>query len=88
MTLHDLHEIIYAAFDRYDEHLYSFYFPREVRRGDRPDFQPKEYTALFVMEEPDPFSDQKRYNAARTTLDSLPLIRNFICKKLIFTISY
>ena len=26
-TLDDLHDAIYDAFDRYDEHLYSFYFP-------------------------------------------------------------
>ena len=26
-TLDDLHHVIYEAFDRYDEHLYSFYFP-------------------------------------------------------------
>ena len=26
-TLDDLHEAIFDAFDRYDEHLYSFYFP-------------------------------------------------------------
>jgi hypothetical protein len=25
--LDDLHQVIYEAFDRYDEHLYSFYFP-------------------------------------------------------------
>jgi hypothetical protein len=27
-TLDDLHEAIYQSFDRYDEHLYSFYFPK------------------------------------------------------------
>ena len=26
-TLHDLHDIIFDAFERYDEHLYSFYLP-------------------------------------------------------------
>jgi len=26
-TLHDLHEVIYEAFDREEEHLYSFFFP-------------------------------------------------------------
>jgi hypothetical protein len=31
-TLDDLHEVIFVAFDRYDEHLYCFYFPK-ARRG-------------------------------------------------------
>ena len=26
-TLEDLHEAIFMAFERYDAHLYSFYFP-------------------------------------------------------------
>jgi hypothetical protein len=32
-TFDDLHEEIYDAFDRYDEHLYSFYFLRPGVRG-------------------------------------------------------
>ena len=32
-TLEDLHEIIYSAFDRYDEHLYSFYLTRKQSRS-------------------------------------------------------
>jgi len=32
-TLDDLHEAIYEAFDREEEHLYSFYFPAPGARG-------------------------------------------------------
>jgi hypothetical protein len=31
-TLERLHEEIFRAFDRYDDHLYSFYFPKVPRR--------------------------------------------------------
>ena len=31
-TLDDLHEAIFAAFDRFDAHLYAFYFPKAPRR--------------------------------------------------------
>ena len=72
-TLHDLHETIYEAFDRYDEHLYSFYFPREPTRRDRFDFKPKEYSSPIMLEEADPFAEEKPFNAAKTKLDSLHL---------------
>ena len=32
-TLEKLHETIFEAFDRYDPHLYSFYFPKSGGRG-------------------------------------------------------
>lgn len=32
-SLDDLHAVIFDAFDRYDEHLYSFYFPRPGAKG-------------------------------------------------------
>ncbi len=32
-TLDDLHEAIFEAFDREEEHLYSFYFPPPGSRG-------------------------------------------------------
>jgi len=72
-SLHDLHETIYEAFDRYDEHLYSFYFPRAVARRDRLDFKPKEYSSPIMLKEPDPFAEEKPFDAAKTKLDSLHL---------------
>ena len=32
-TLHDLHDIIYEAFDREEEHLYSFYIPSPFNKS-------------------------------------------------------
>ena len=72
-TLDDLHEAIYKSFDRYDEHLYSFYFPKAATGRERIPFQEKEYTSPITFEEPDLFSDKKTFNAAETELCSLHL---------------
>jgi hypothetical protein len=62
-TLEQLHQAIFDAFDRYDEHLYEFQF------GKRP-FDPKGPTYGL----PDPYADEKRGGDARTTkLDDLRL---------------
>ena len=72
-TLDDLHEAIFAAFDRFDPHLYSFYFPKGPRRRPSAGPVPREYAAPFMFEEPDPFGPKRRFNAARTRLDTLTL---------------
>lgn len=72
-TLHELHGVIFVAFERYDNHLYSFYFPKipdRLRQGQAP---PKEFTAPEMLNESDPFNDIEKFNAAETTLDSLEL---------------
>ena len=48
-TLRTLHEAIFRAFDRYDFHLYSFFFPQPGSRD------AQEYTHPFVLEG-DPFA--------------------------------
>jgi hypothetical protein len=72
-TLNDLHETIYSAFDRYDEHLYSFYFPKALTGRERHTFRSKEYTSPIALQEPNPLSDERPFNAARTRLDDLHL---------------
>ena len=72
-TLDDLHEAIFRAFDRFDPHLYSFYFPKAPRRRPSAGPEPKEYAAPLVFEEPDPFGAGGRFNAARIRLDGLSL---------------
>ena len=71
-TLDDLHDAIFEAFDRYDPHLYSFYFPKGPGRGPRSGPRPKEYTAP-MFDDPDPFGDEDRIKAAETRLDDLRL---------------
>lgn len=53
-TLDELHEEIFSAFDRYDEHLYSFYIPRIVNgRRSRARDHRDEYTSPIGFD-PDP----------------------------------
>lgn len=72
-TLDDLHKAIFKAFDRYDPHLYSFFFPKAPGRGARSGPRPKEYTAPPMFDDPDPFGDEDQINAAEARLDDLRL---------------
>jgi hypothetical protein len=72
-TLDDLHEAIFAAFDRFDEHLYSFYFPKASTRRGTAGPRPKEYTAPQMFDEPGAFDDDSRFDASATKLDELRL---------------
>mgnify|MGYP001241853812 FL=1 len=69
-SLEQLHGEIFAAFNRFDDHLYSFYFPKApTRRG--PAVQSKEYVAPQAF---DPSSSRSRtFNAAQASLDGLKL---------------
>lgn len=73
-TLDDLHEAIFDAFDRDDEHLYSFFFPKLGSKG-RPLKQGAvEYTHPEAAEGPDEF-DEGAADASETKLASLGLKR-------------
>ena len=73
-TLHDLHDIIYDAFDRDDEHLYSFYFPTipAKSRSRKAMRDATEYTHPFALEESGIFESEAS-NAAMTSIQSLNL---------------
>jgi hypothetical protein len=71
-TLDDLHEAIFAAFDRFDEHLYSFYFPPRGARGRDALRQAVEYTDPFNAEEGEAFG-REMHNAAKARLGTLAL---------------
>jgi hypothetical protein len=73
-TLHNLHDIIFDAFDRDDEHMYSFFFPHS-----RMKFNPRkiydssdEYTHPSACEYQGPFSSEGK-DASKTTIGSLNL---------------
>jgi hypothetical protein len=72
-TLDDLHEAIFAAFDRFDAHLYSFYFPKAPNRRRATGSQTKEYTAPQMFNEPDASDGDSRFDASATSLDDLRL---------------
>jgi hypothetical protein len=74
-TLHDLHNIIFDAFDREEEHMYSFFFPHfpHKKLNIRKLYQNSdEYTHPYACEDPGPFSSEGK-NAAKTTIQSLDL---------------
>jgi hypothetical protein len=74
-TLHDLHEAIYTAFDRDDEHLYSFYLaPKSVTTSSRRKLlqAATEYTCPYNTESPFDM-DEDSESAAKTKIESLML---------------
>jgi len=70
-TLDELHEVIFAAFDRYDEHLYCFYFPKARQGRLASGKPPKEYRSPRGFDRTEVFEIDNRYNAARARLDDL-----------------
>lgn len=73
-TLDHLHNIIFKAFDRFDPHLYSFYFPPPGAKGRAAVRWAKEYTSPIELE-PFYYPGQSELpgNAARAKLLSLDL---------------
>ena len=72
-TLEDLHAAIFRAFDRFDEHLYSFYLPPPGARGRAALRDAVEYTSPFMLEEADPFGGAPVHDAGITAIGSLGL---------------
>ncbi|NMC22114.1 MAG: plasmid pRiA4b ORF-3 family protein [Thermogutta sp.] len=72
-TLDDLHEAIFQAFDREEEHLYSFYFPQPGKKGRAALRDAVEYSHPFMLDEPTSFDEEVPRNAAETRLSKLDL---------------
>lgn len=73
-TLEDFHEIIFNAFDRYDEHLYSFYITRKRINSDHSRYKYPEVTGSAYFE--DDFntdSGQDKLDASEAKIKSLGL---------------
>ena len=72
--LNELHEIIFSAFDRYDEHLYSFYFPEKPTKSKQIIRKSPEYTDPYVLEDENPyFYSKTKYNASKSKIGALGL---------------
>ena len=67
-TLDHLHHAIFNAFDRYDEHLYSFYFPKPGSKGRNRIGDAEEYTCSYAADE----LDAKTTDAKLTSLGLTP----------------
>jgi hypothetical protein len=72
-TLDYLHEAIFQAFDRDDEHMYSFFFPRPGCKGRASLRGAEEYTHPFNAAHPGPFADKPLNNAGTARLSALGL---------------
>lgn len=74
-TLHNLHDMIFNAFDRDEEHMYSFFFPHSLQKklNVRKIYQSsEEYTHPYACEDQGPFSSEGK-DASKTTIESLNL---------------
>ncbi len=73
-SLHDLHLAIFGAFDRYEEHLYSFYLCNATTAQFRKRSEGPEYTHPFNLEEMGgPMATRDVFDAAETRIADLSL---------------
>jgi hypothetical protein len=74
-TLDDLHEMIFDAFDRFDEHLYSFFFPLKPGKVTPRTIHHEsvEYTSPHTLEFDGYEEDEDKKNAAKAKINSLKL---------------
>jgi len=72
-TLADLHEMIFDAFDRYDEHLYSFFLTWKSTRSTRTIYGSPEYTHPMALQQQYALGFKKQYNAGESTIGKLGL---------------
>ena len=73
-TLHDLHEAIFKAFERFEEHLYSFYLSNATTSQYRKRFEGAEYTHPYNLEEMGgPTADRDVFDASQTHIADLKL---------------
>jgi hypothetical protein len=69
-TLKDLHDAIFDAFDREEEHLYSFFFPDKPTKSKRTITGSLEYSITGMTDE---FFDEERNDASEATIQFLNL---------------
>lgn len=72
-TLDAFHEAIYLAFDREEEHLYSFYFPRRAFKGRPSRSNSVEYAHPYAAEDDMAWFRQRPCTAAKVKLGALEL---------------
>lgn len=75
-TLEDFHEIIFEAFDRYDEHLYSFYLTGTATKSLSKRRRAPEITDPMIIEDEGPLffmRERELYDASKTTIGDLGL---------------
>ena len=72
-SLAELHDSIFNAFDRYDEHLYSFYLTGKAIKSTSYIYDYPEITHPMNLEDLSGFAHKKRYNAEKMKIRDLDL---------------
>jgi len=72
-TLDDMHAVIFEAFDRFDEHLYSFWFSPRGATGPNATRDGVEYTSPVEIGEHHGWGEREFYDASKTRLSALKL---------------
>ena len=72
-SLADLHESIFEAFDRYDEHLYSFFLTGKGIKNTAHIYDYPEITHPMNLEDLSVFAHKKKYNAEKMKIGDLDL---------------
>ena len=72
-TLADLHDVIFNAFDRYDEHLYSYFLTRKATKSIRTIYDSSEYAHPMAIQDDGLFGFKRRHNAEKTKIGKLGL---------------
>lgn len=70
-TLDDLHDAIFSAFDRYDEHLYSFYFPHKSTQSLRIICNANKISHPGAL---DDYSQNNQHDASKVEIGTLCLV--------------
>lgn len=72
-TLEDFHRIIFNAFDRYDEHLYSFFLTRKSQKSTTKIYESDEYSLLSGFDDNPFFRKKKKQDVRKTKIAFLHL---------------
>jgi len=72
-SLDELHEAIFTAFDRYDQHMYSFYLTKQGSKSRKRFSEAPEFTHPFMLEENFGFSNKQIEDASKTQISDLPI---------------
>lgn len=70
-TFERLHEKIFEAFDRYDEHMYSFFLTRQDTENMNKIMDSKEITHPYNLE--DIFGGKQKYSSKKSVIDDAEL---------------
>ena len=72
-TLEDFHEIIFSAFDRDEEHLFSFFLTRKPLKNTRKIWDSPEYSEPSDFDDNPFFQRKKKHDATKTKIAFLGL---------------